>query len=239
MQRSSHLRFAALAGAMLLTAGLYTPARAQDPDDMQRGVARISLMNGEVSVRRGDSGDWVAGIINAPLLSDDRISTAPNSRAEIQFDAANILRIGGNAEVRLTQLTQLAGGRYQMEIARGTVTFRVLRSSDANVEVDTPSVSVRPSKQGVYRIMVNDAGETQMIARAGEVEVFTPRGSQWVTQGQMMVARGTTADPEFQIVNANPLDEWDRWNDKTTGRSPSRRSGRVCPPASGAPGWQG
>jgi len=198
---------------MLLTAGLYTPARAQDPDDMQRGVARISLMNGEVSVRRGDSGDWVAGIINAPLLSDDRISTAPNSRAEIQFDAANILRIGGNAEVRLTQLTQLAGGRYQMEIARGTVTFRVLRSSDANVEVDTPSVSVRPSKQGVYRIMVNDAGETQMIARAGEVEVFTPRGSQWVTQGQMMVARGTTADPEFQIVNANPPDEWDRWND--------------------------
>ena len=182
MGRLGNFRFAALTGAMLLAAGMFTPARAQDPDDMQRGVARISLMNGEVSVRRGDSGDWVAGVINAPLLSDDRIATGPNSRAEVEFDAANILRIGGNAEVRLTQLE---AGRYQMEIARGTVTFRVLRPSDANVEVDTPSVSVRPSKQGVYRIMVNDAGETQVIARAGEVEVFTPRGSQWVSAGQM------------------------------------------------------
>ena len=101
-----------LMGVVLLGLGVFTPAHAQDPDDLQRGVARISLMNGEVSVRRGDSGDWVAGVINAPLLSDDRISTGPNSRAEVQFDAANILRIGGNAEVRLTQLE---AARYQID----------------------------------------------------------------------------------------------------------------------------
>src|ERR1700686_126007 len=142
MRRAS-FRFSALAGAVLLAAAMLSPVRAQDADDLQRGVARISLMNGEVSVRRGDSGEWVAGVINAPLLSDDRISTGPNSRAEVQFDAANILRIGGNAEVRLTQLEAT---RYQMEIAHGTVTFRVLRPSNANVEVDTPNVSVRPSK---------------------------------------------------------------------------------------------
>jgi hypothetical protein len=210
MRRLLHFRFLALTGTVLLAAGLSTPVRAQDPDDMQRGVARISLMNGEVSVRRGDSGEWVAGVINAPLLSDDRISTGPNSRAEVQFDAANILRIGGNAEVRLTQLEV---SRYQMEIAHGTVTFRVLRPSSANVEVDTPSVSVRPSKQGVYRITVNDAQESEVTARAGEVEVFTPRGSQWINAGQTMMARGTAADPEFQIENAIPGDDWDRWND--------------------------
>jgi hypothetical protein len=28
-----------------------------------------------------------------------------------------------------------------------------------------------------------------------------------------MRARGTTADPEFQITAANPMDDWDRWND--------------------------
>jgi hypothetical protein len=167
-------------------------------------------MDGDVSVRRGDSGEWVAGVINAPLLSDDRISTAPNSRAEVQFDSANILRIGGNAELRLTQVEY---GRYQMELARGTLTYRGLRASDANVEVDTPSVSVRPSRQGTYRISVSDAGETEVTSRAGEVEVFTPRGSQWVSAGQTMLARGSASDPEFQIVNAIPADDWDRWND--------------------------
>ena len=88
--------------AMILAA-LSIPAQAQDPDDQQRGVARISLMNGEVSVRRGDNAEWVAGVIDAPLMTDDRIATAPNSRAEVQFDSANLIRIGGNAEIRLAQ----------------------------------------------------------------------------------------------------------------------------------------
>src|SRR5262245_28082021 len=39
-----------------------------DPDSASRGVARISVMQGEVSVRRGDNGDYVAAAINAPLV---------------------------------------------------------------------------------------------------------------------------------------------------------------------------
>jgi hypothetical protein len=201
--------FRSLALAAVTLAGIMVPAHAQDADDQQRGVARISLMNGEVSVRRGDAGEVVAGVINAPLMTDDHISTAPNSRAEVQFDASNLIRIGGNAEVRLAQVSD---GRVQLEVARGTVTYVVLRPSNANVEVDTPSVSVRPNKRGVYRISANEAGETQVMARAGEVEVFTPRGSEWVGTGKMMIARGNSADPEFQVVNAPPLDEWDTWN---------------------------
>src|SRR5579863_10407386 len=161
----THLRLIAVAGAVLLSAGAFLPARTQDPDDQKRGVARISLMNGEVSVRRGDSGDWVAGIINAPLLTDDRISTGPNSRAEVQFDAGNILRLGGNAEIHLADVEY---NRFQIELAKGTATYRVLRASGVNAEVDTPSVSVRPSKIGTYRISVNDNGETEITARAGD-----------------------------------------------------------------------
>jgi hypothetical protein len=199
-----------LTGAALLSAGVFTPVRAQDPDDLKRGVARISLMNGEVSVRRGDSADWVAGVVNAPLLTADQVATGPNSRAEIQFDSANMLRIGGNGEIHMADLENR---RYQLELARGTITFRVLRASDANVEVDTPSVSVRPSRQGSYRITVKDTGETEITVRSGDVEVFSPRGSQWVNTGQTMQVRGTAADPEFQIVAAIPPDDWDRWND--------------------------
>ena len=198
------------AGATLFAASAAIPALAQDADDAQRGVARISVMDGQVSVKRGDAGEWVAGVINAPLMSDDSIATAPNSRAEVQFDSSNLLRIGGNAQIHLTTLE---ADRFQMELGKGTVTFRVLRPSNANVEVDTPSISVRPSKIGVYRISVNDAGETQLTVRSGDVEVFTPKGSQWVSQGQTMPARGTSADPEFQMGAAIGIDDWDRWND--------------------------
>jgi hypothetical protein len=204
------LRWLALASAVVLGAGLVAPARAQDPDDLKRAVARISLMDGEVSVRRGDSGDWVAGVINAPLLADDRIAASPNSRAEVELDSSNVMYMGGTSEIHLTALEY---GRYQMELAHGTLTYRILRPANVSIEIDTPSVSVRPSKVGTYRIAVNDNGETEVQVRAGDLEVFTPRGSQWVSTGQMLVARGSMSDPEFQIVSANPYDDWDRWCD--------------------------
>ena len=208
--RLLHSRFPALTGAALLLAGLYLPARAQDPDDLKRGVGRISLMNGQVSVQRGDSGEWVVGVVNAPLIAGDRVATAENSRAEVQFDSSNMFRMGANAEVHLTELE---AARYQLEFARGILTYRVLRPTDAAVEIDTPSVAVRPSRVGAYRISVNDAGETQVTARAGSVEVFSPRGSQTVTTGQTLIARGDPSDPEYQIVPAVGYDEWDRWNE--------------------------
>lgn len=196
-------------GAVIL-AGLAVPGRAQDPDDLRRGVARVSLLNGEVSIQRGDSGDWEAASLNAPLVTNDHLSTGSNARTEVQFDSANLVRIGGNSDV---SMTQLESARYQMAVAHGTVTFRVLRSSGIDVEVDTPSVSVRPLKEGAYRITVDDSGETQVTARSGEVEVFTPQGSQWVRSGQTLLARGSATDPEFQMVRASAYDEWDRWND--------------------------
>ncbi len=209
MERFRNYRFLTLTGVALMTAGAFVPAHAQEQDDLQRAVARISLMNGEVSVRRGDSGDWVAGVINAPLLADDRISTGPNSRAEVQLDSANVFRIGGGAEVRLTELEY---GRYQMELAHGTLTFNVVRPSSANAEVDTPSIAVKPSKQGIYRISVNDSGETEVTVRAGEVDVYSARGSQPVQAGQSLLARGNSSDAEFQVAAAIPYDDWDRWN---------------------------
>jgi hypothetical protein len=226
MGRIGKFRFWAFTGAVLSLASLVTPVRAQDGDDAQRGVARISLINGDVSVRRGDSGEWVAAVINAPVLADDHVATGPNSRTEVEFDANNVMRMGANAQVHMAQLQY---NRYQMEVGHGVVTFRMLRNTDVNVEIDTPSVSVRPSRQGSYRVSVNDAGETEVTARVGDVEVFTPRGSQWVRSGQTMLARGAAADPEFQIVSAGAPDEWDRWCDSRDHTILQSNSSRYVP----------
>jgi len=217
-----------LAILLLLLVGAAIPARAQAPapEDLSRGVARISLMDGEVSVRRGDSGEWVAGVINAPLMTDDRIATGQNSRAEVQFDSANILRIGGNAEIHLALLEN---GRYHLEIAHGTVTYRMLRQTSADIELNTPSVSARPAKLGSFRISVTEAGESEITARLGDVEIFTPQGTQWVYDGQTMMARGSMADPEFQIVAASALDDWDRWNEGRDRALDSNHSARYVP----------
>ncbi len=198
----------------------------QDPAAPERGVARISVMNGEVSVKRGDSGDWVAGIINAPLMVDDRVAAGANSRAEVQFDSANLIRIGANAEVRIAELGM---SHYHLQIGHGTVTYRVLRDTQAQVEVDTPTVSVRPLHVGAYRIYVQEDGQTEITVRLGSVEVATPKGTEQVQAGQTMLARGNPADPEFQVVNAIAQDAWDRWNEQRDHEMLSSESYRNVP----------
>jgi hypothetical protein len=208
----------------LMVVGLTALVWADDADDGPgRGVARISVINGDVSVRRGDSGDLVAAAINAPLVVEDRVFTGQGSRAELQFDWANMLRISSDAEVRLAELEHR---RYMVQVARGTVTWRVLRDQEAYVEVSTPSVSVRPVKRGTYRVTVLGDGTSEITVRAGEAEVFTPRGSERLRAGRTMLARGTQADPEFQTVAELGQDEWDRWNeyrDRDLERSQSYR----------------
>jgi len=186
-------------------------APVQDAGAPERGVARISIANGEVSVRRGDSGDWVAAVVNAPLMVGDRIATGAGSRAEVQFDSANLIRIGAHAEIRLAQLDY---GHYHVQIGHGTVSYRMLRESQAQVEVDTPILAVRPSHIGAYRIYVKEDGQTEVTVRLGTVEIFTPKGSEQLQAGQTMLARGNPADPEFRIVPAIAYDEWDRWNEQ-------------------------
>ena len=94
--------------AILLTGAAILPVWAQqqqdDGDAPDHGVARISLVNGDVTVRRGDTGDLTAAALNGPLLVNDLLATGQNSVAEIQFDAANMIRLGNTSEVRIAEL---------------------------------------------------------------------------------------------------------------------------------------
>ena len=205
---------------------LFTPVLPADDEDQgppERAVARISLINGDVSVRRGDSGDVIAAVVNAPITVEDRLLTASSSRAEIQFDSSNMLRIGSNAEVRVGDLQYR---RYQIQLALGTVTFRVLRASEAQIELDTPILGIRPVQPGIYRVTVREDGSTDITVREGEAEISTKRGSERLDAGSTMLVRGSVEDPDFQIAAEFGPDEWDRWNsnrDRDMERSPSRQ----------------
>jgi hypothetical protein len=181
-----------------------------DPEDRNHGVARISLINGDVSVRRGDSGDIVAASINAPLMAGDSVQTGQASRAEIEFDTANRIRLNALSEV---QMGDLRAGAIQVQMAKGTATFTVIGDSQAQVEVSTQIGALRPMQRGAYRVSVLDDGTTQFTVRAGEADVYTQRGTQHILAGQTMMLRGNPNDPEYQVVAAVARDEWDQFNE--------------------------
>jgi len=189
---------------------IFTVATAQagEPNELQPGVARVSLVHGDVNMQRGDSGDWVAASINTPVVAGDHVSTGPRSRTEVQLDYANILRLADNSEVKIADLTRT---HIQPQLRLGLMDFTVFKGSEADVEIDTPNVAIRPLKEGQYRIEVRSEGDTSVIVRQGEAEVTTPQGSTTVKKGDMITVRGRD-NPEYQVAGAPRKDDWDNWN---------------------------
>ncbi len=183
----------------------------ENEEDPGPGVARVSLIRGDVSIRRGDSGDWVAAAINAPLVAADSVLTGGGSRAEIQLDHATFLRLASNTEVRLAQLER---DRFVVELVQGTATLTLLRPTDAMIDLVGPNVSLKPATTGAYRMEARADQLTEITVREGRAEVYTPRGSEWLRSGQTMIVRGPVGEPEFQWARTPPRDEWDRWNEE-------------------------
>src|SRR5262249_61545416 len=77
-------------------------ARAQEVQSggQEPGVAHLSLVHGDVSMQRGDSGDWVATTLNTPIVSGDVVATGAGSRAEVQLDYATILRLASQGQAK-------------------------------------------------------------------------------------------------------------------------------------------
>lgn len=178
------------------------------PDEPGRAVARISVLSGDASVRRSDSGDWIAAALNAPLLGGDSVSVAAGGALEVQFDNANFARVAGDSEMRISELDN---GRQQIQIAKGLVTWRVLRENNAETEISTPFAAVHPGQNSSIRVEVAPDGSARIMVRHGDAEIYTQRGTERIREGNAMFIRG---DSDYQMNYAAARDQWDGWNDE-------------------------
>src|SRR6185436_13740251 len=103
--RVSRLKTSLLFSFFVLTfLSLTIPVRANDDDnddaddyDVKARVARISLIGGEVNLRRSGNKDWETARVNYPLVEGDTIATGKGSQLEIQIDSRNFVRLTDSA----------------------------------------------------------------------------------------------------------------------------------------------
>ncbi len=212
------MKRSALAAAVALTvfaALLPIEIYAQSTDSGPAlGVARVSLVGGEVTTKRGDSGDWVAARINQPVVEGDSVMTGPGSRTEIQLDYGNLVRLNSNSEI---EFASLGNRKFQIRVVSGSIGYSELRDSEADVDIETPLVAVRPGQSGRYRIDLGP-GETVVTVRKGAAEVASVNGLETLGSGRTMIVREGADGPEFRLTKAEPKDNWDRWAESRDNR---------------------
>ena len=196
--RSSPWRFRAQYPPQQGTGG--PPHSRPQQQQSDPGAARISFIHGDVSTQHSGSSDWAAATMNTPVVNGDHVSTGQNARAEIQLDHANILRMSDQSTANVVNLSRT---QMQLQVGQGLVNYDVLKDNEANVEIETPNVAIRPQMgEGSYRILVNSDGETIVDVRKGSAEISTPQGSTRVERDQRITIQGNADNAQYQVSGA-------------------------------------
>jgi FecR protein len=193
---------------------------SNDANDPPSRVARISYIDGSVSLQPGGAGDWGSAARNRPMTVGDKIWTDKDSRAELQTGVVSI-HLGSMAALSFLNLDQSI---TQMRLAEGSINFRVkeIREGDT-YEVDTPNLVFTINQAGAFRIDVNENGDNTgitVIRGAGQV---TASGKTYDLQpGQRAVFNGTDDVQSTIVPQAPPPDGLDKWsNDRDLGEQNS------------------
>ena len=214
------ISLAAVAAALFLAA---VPAASDDlSTDPALGVARISIVHGDVAIMRGDSGDWIAAKPNMPVVEGDSVQVNTAARAEIQLAYGNFLRLGGGTEV---EFVQLGGKQFRVRLLSGVAIYSELPGSEADVDIEAPMAVVRPMKAGRYIVSAQPA-ETHISVPKGRTEVAFQITSQILESGRTMIVREGPTGTEFEKRRGVPdsdLSQWAADRDREARQSVSHR----------------
>ena len=180
------------------------------PEGQTSDVARLSVLEGDVWITDGGTGEWSAGTVNSPLVAGDEISTGRGARAEVQLDSHNVVRFDADSQGRIGVF---ARDRIRIEASRGRIAYSVFGPPPVTVEIATPDTTFRPTEGGLYTIDTGDGNATRVTVRKGRGVVSTPNGETEISQGQVATVSGTDAN-DIRVDPAPKFDPWENWADQ-------------------------
>ncbi|HKT07765.1 MAG TPA: DUF6600 domain-containing protein [Gemmatimonadaceae bacterium] len=192
-------------GALALAFTAAVPLHADPP----ARVARVSYIEGSVSLRPSTADDWVQASVNYPMTSGDNIWTDQSSRAELHV-GSTAMQLGPQTALGWTNLDDT---HFQARLDQGEVEIRIreLYANDA-VELDTPNGVVTFSQPGQYRVDVSADGQTSVVTvRGGLANVATSSQSFTVQAGQSASITGTN-NATYDLASAPAYDDLDTWS---------------------------
>jgi len=195
--------------AVLLAACMRAAALADDADPPAR-VARLSDVEGPVSLEPAGIVDWTAATLNRPLTGGDRLWADQNARAELDLGDAAV-RLGADTGLAFLELDDAVA---QIQLTGGVLIVRVRDLAATQVyEIDTPNLAVSLQRNGEYRLEVNARGDVTTIKVADGAAQALGAG-RWlaISAGQSVTFSGTSA-LTYTASSPGPADDFDAWSE--------------------------
>ncbi|HSQ73056.1 MAG TPA: DUF6600 domain-containing protein, partial [Rubrivivax sp.] len=230
-----------LVGMAWLLVALLTAGAARAQDDPPGRVGRIADLHGQVWAYDTEAGQWIEAERNRPLTQGDRVSTAPDARAELRV-GSTVIRLGGVTEFEVLRLDD---ERIGLQLHAGSLALRVQSREVADeIELVTAEARLHPLRAGHYRLdriddtshagtwrgslrvadvdgLVVDTGQRIELWRNGDgrrlSHAWTPLPddafAQWVASADLRDQRSAaTQFVSTEMTGAEDLDRHGRWD---------------------------
>jgi hypothetical protein len=217
-----------IAAALSALALLAPAAATADEFDPPSRVARLAFTVGSVSLQPGGTDDWVAAPVNRPLTTGDKLWSDRDSRAELQLDGS-LLRLSNDTAI---SVLNLGDNVTQIQLSAGTLLVRVRRlDDDETFEIDTPNLAFSILRPGLYRLAVDESGNTTSVGvRRGQGEATGGGSAYAVRANEYDTFSGTDLLEEAVQPYGPAEDPFDAWSSGRDSRWEHSASARYVSP---------
>src|ERR1700674_4223048 len=208
MARKHAVRLVTLFCVGVTLAG-FSPRATADDDDPPSRVARLAYAQGSVSFQPAGTDDWVTAGLNRPVTTGDALWSDIDGRVELQLDGS-LVRLSNNTGFSFLNLSD---NITQIQLTAGTLLVRVRRLDDTETyEIDTPNLAFSVLRPGLYRISVNETGDSTAIKiRSGEGEVTGGGAAYTVHANEYDTFGGVDQLSANSERYGNDEDQFDSW----------------------------
>lgn len=195
-----------------LVCSLVSAAALADPSAR---VGRIAYLDGDVQFRASEQADLAQASVNWPLTGGNRITTAPNARAEIRI-GSSVIRLDGQSELLMTAIDD---HRLALYLPYGSATVRVRNAEVAHeFSLQTPQGQVTLLQPSRLRIDAGRNAPTTSLRVIDGAARFDTLPSSQDGQPGLIVTAGARLDSNNGFSQITSLrtpaanDDFDGWS---------------------------
>jgi hypothetical protein len=185
-----------------------------DPQQAQR-TARLSLVEGVVTIDRTDNTGSTAATLNMPVAEGQRVSTGQDGQAELEFEDGSVLRLTPYTSVSLDSLATNSSGNFATHVTLlGGLLYAELRASSRyTYTIDAAGDLISPVDNSTIRINLDKAPAAVSVL-TGYIHVErdgSPQSGTDVRSGNTITSQAGPG--QYDIAQQIAADSWDNWND--------------------------
>ncbi|HEX4576110.1 MAG TPA: FecR family protein [Edaphobacter sp.] len=200
---------------LLVSTAWTVSARADDAPAHR--AARLSYLQGNVTVDHMDNTAGDPAQVNMPLAEGARLSTGEDGQAEVEFEDGSVVRMTPNSSLGLNSLSVDALGNFhtQLTVLGGLLYAELRATTKFTYTVEAGGEQISPVANATIRINLDQPPVTIAVL---DGTVHLEHGSSEtggyktdVHAGEMLTADASDSSQYFMLSSIEK-DSWDVWN---------------------------